>query len=1153
MNITYSSELMRNYKQSNVISPQKKFKAVQTDSGDALLFSIGTDGTLYLIEQSSGSNATGWEEIPLSSQLASKNLSHVVAKDFAVAQNLSNGDIDLALVMTVNSKDTLYVSLRHANKKGSITSDIVWSAMTYDDPRHAGISLDIEDVFISKSSGGEYIVADISESSFTPPRDFLKRYYIDPQRTTGTFWNPMVIGGDLEPGIQTRIGRKSSERVDGTYTLGRIGGVVELLYAPLYNPFDRNAPPVITRLNMPAGASALAVADTGNGTTDLFVAAGNELYYFAAGKQQDNATGQKVFSHKLLQDVVELHAYKSSTQYVVWGLNRADQVFYTSCEIADVLNSSKWSLPLPIITGVDKISPYANRADNANIIFSAGTNEVNISVQSPQTTIWNTQTIHLTAPPQSNAHSFSSYTTRVQLNDGENNPLPDKAVLISASSPVPVYINHLYFLLNRTPISVTSDKLGSFTIVKPVSGLDSVQLTIAEEGGTSVMIDPMEKPFNKSVSLDSKEKLKSAVITSPDGTTKPLVSGNISDSDLESVAQANKNLASAYSSVTTIGNQPSPMALATTPVLKSISGSLIEGIETDVGNLLSWLESGIKHTVEIIENEATGLWHFIVKVGGEIYHGVLDCVEKLVGAVRWVFHAIEVAIEDLLKFLEFLFEWNDITRTKEVLKNLVKRYLQHEVDQIEVVKERLNEEIKQLVQTINGWAGIDDWSGLGEAATQPANASSTPNKNSSAPGDMMSYHMNNNAGNITQNNPPPALHPNQSPIDTLLNALKQEGKVLDAVFEQLKELSSDYSNLDLSTILKRLIAIIADGVLESAEVVMDAMLDIIYELVSAVLDVLDTEIYIPVISDILKDFGVPSISFLDLFCWITAVPVTIGYKIDEGKAPFPDDASTTFLKTATTWESIEQVFTSSNTSLKQSGAVMLEAIAVNDTAEVSVDSNSNSDRISLSESTKKAIFVSGHAASGFLTINSCFVSTFEAEAETGKNPFSIPSAVLGVLSAGTKGIAALLVPKEPLKNTTMQWVNRITTGSVILSKLIFSGPAQKKFGAASGTMKILKVADGRATGAIVNSILVIPAVACTLWHFYELSQDSPSSTRSAAIIDELSNVTSYISRISYAVAVNVPEPDTKQISIGIMVVANIATGGLQTADAIVGA
>ncbi len=1149
MNITYSTELMRNYRQANIISPQKKFAAVQTNNGEILLFSIGTDDAFYLIEQCSGTNSTGWKEINLTAKLKSMSIKNAIAKDFAVSQNSATGMIDLALVMTVNSKDTLYVSLGHSDERGSITSDIVWTPMTYDDPEHPDISLDIEDVFISQSSSGEYIVADISKSSFSPPSRFLNRYYIDPKKGNGKYWNPMVMGGDLEPGIQTRIGRKSGDIVDATYTLGQIGGVKELLYAPLFNPFSKSAPPVITRLIVPSNASTFALADTGNNSTDLFVAAGDDLYFFAADKQQDNATGQKVFTNELFQDVCELHAYKENGQYTVWGINSANQVFYTSCNASDVLDSSKWSLPLPIITGVDKISPFINRADNANTIISAGCNEVYISVRSPETTIWNTQKVQLEAPPQSSADGFSSYTTRVQLDDGANNPLANTEVMISASSPIPVYINNLYYLLDSDPIPVVSDTLGSLTIIEAIEDLSSVKLTIAQKGGTSVIINPMEKPFNKSVSLDSKEKLRNAVITYTDGTTKPLIRSSVSDADLESVALANKNLALAYQSVSSDGARLKARNMALDSGNAAVAESILNGIATDIGDLFRWLESGIEHTLEIVENAVTGLWHFVVQIGEKIYQSVLDCVEAVVGAVRWVYNTIKVAVEELLKYLEFLFEWNDITRTKEVLKNMIKQYLQHEADGILVVKDFLDKQINDLVKIINGWAGIDDWSGLGEAAYKPVNASSTPGKGSSAPGDMLSYHLKNNAGNITQNNPPSYLDPSDGPIGVLMDALKKEGIVLDAVFEQLQQLASDYTNLDLGTILKRVVAIISDGVLESAEVVMDAMLTVVYELVKTILDILDTEIYIPVVSDILKEFGVPSVSFLDIFCWATAVPVTIAYKIAEGQAPFMDNSITTFLKTATSWDAIEQAFTGSSNA-NVTAVNNIESFAANLSGLTASDSEG---LINIPDSVKSAVFVSGHCFSGFFTLMSCFISTFEAEAETGENPFAIPSAVLGVLAAATNGIAAVLVPKDPIKNSIVSWVNRVTTGTVILCKLIFSGPAQEKFGASDGIMRILKAGDGRATGAVINSILVIPALACTCWHFYELSQDSASSTRSAAIIDETANLTSYISRVSYAVAVNDEDPESKQIPIAIMVVANVATSGLQTAEAIVGA
>jgi hypothetical protein len=73
MNIRYSSEMMTNYVHAEIISPQKKFAALQTSEGLSLLFSIGTDDVLWLIRETSGQSAAGWTKTDLSSALL-KNL-----------------------------------------------------------------------------------------------------------------------------------------------------------------------------------------------------------------------------------------------------------------------------------------------------------------------------------------------------------------------------------------------------------------------------------------------------------------------------------------------------------------------------------------------------------------------------------------------------------------------------------------------------------------------------------------------------------------------------------------------------------------------------------------------------------------------------------------------------------------------------------------------------------------------------------------------------------------------------------------------------------------------------------------------------------------------------------------------------------------------
>ncbi|MEU6586518.1 hypothetical protein [Nocardia sp. NPDC046763] len=54
--------------------------------------------------------------------------------------------------------------------------------------------------------------------------------------------------------------------------------------------------------------------------------------------------------------------------------------------------------------------------------------------------------------------------------------------------------------------------------------------------------------------------------------------------------------------------------------------------------------------------------------------------------------------------------------------------------------------------------------------------------------------------------------------------------------------------------------------------------------------------------------------------------------------------------------------------------------------------------------------------------------------------------------------------------------------------------------------------------------------------------------RSIAIVDETSQITSYISRISYAFAVNDEDPDSRAVFVASVVGANVCTGGLQMAE-----
>lgn len=67
------------------------------------------------------------------------------------------------------------------------------------------------------------------------------------------------------------------------------------------------------------------------------------------------------------------------------------------------------------------------------------------------------------------------------------------------------------------------------------------------------------------------------------------------------------------------------------------------------------------------------------------------------------------------------------------------------------------------------------------------------------------------------------------------------------------------------------------------------------------------------LSDILNAIGIADFSLLDALCWVTAVPVTIAYKIataieGDARAPFPEGPEATFLATVTDFESLQAAF-----------------------------------------------------------------------------------------------------------------------------------------------------------------------------------------------------------------------------------------------------
>lgn len=920
--ITTSSELMENYIQADVLLPQDKFIALQTDAGASLLFSIGTGGVFNLTIEDPG-QTHGWRQVDLGAARIQGDLGGKgTVKSFGAAQAVASGgsaQIHLAMVVNDGTSDHLYLSLGNSDSDLGWTAQPAWTAAPFDavggdgQPIAPPSPLLIADVFLSEAADKEYVVVDAIRNP-TQPVGMLARYYIDTAPGASPTWRPHDLAIDVQAtGYVSCLGRSAhAYGVDGLYTKGAVGASAQLIYTPLYNVFNPALPAPASRLNLPGGllADAIAAVRDADNTSDLYAAAGGGLYWFAGDNQKDGATGVLVASHPLLAAVRALYAYAADGAVTVWGLNGDDQVFYLTCPLGRQGQPAAWNLPLPILSDVDAISPFVDRGYSANTFFAhTGTGLVKL-VKSPTTGLWTQRSI--TLPPSATTQPslpIHSYTTHIQVTDANGQAAANVGVRLTATNVTSVYINHLYYIIGPSPIEVLTDALGTVTIVETATSLAGTRFQVSVDSQPDVPVNTMDSAWARNAQYTTADSLTSAQIVDNKGNKRDFIPAGTSKDDLDRVAYSNTCLATAYKKVaaTPPPDRARPRALASGPprTLALAAAGIGDGIAVDIGDLFSWLESGVKAVIHLVEDAANDVWLFVATIGEAVYHGVLDCVEAVVAAATWVYNAIKVLVDDILLFLQFLFEWPDILVTHKVLKTLTLRLGQSAISGIETVKADLAPLFQQLQSAIDGWADIPDFNQTAAAtlASNPPVAGQN-----SAPAHLGLHHFKGACASSSSNISPPS--PALAILQDLVDLMEAEGQTLAAAASAIKtDIIDPFSSLGVTEIIKRFVAIIADTVLRSAENVLVTVLDVLAQLMEGMIQILTARLHIPVLSWVYKELTGEDLSFLDLICLIAAIPVNVIYKAMGHKAPFPkNDAFTQGLIEAESFAQIQALF-----------------------------------------------------------------------------------------------------------------------------------------------------------------------------------------------------------------------------------------------------
>ncbi len=1119
-------------------------------------------GKAKLSEEQQAKVKTAYEESADTGWLSS-NLSDVLkadfpadstfeAKTFAISQDAESSAYSAVLAVTVAGIDHLYMASAYSRDEQN-NLGLAWTPLPFDGTVGTASSLNINGIGLFQNGNSPLVVVDITLEG----KSTIERYYID-QNSSSQKWiyYPLPTNMSNED-VEVCIGKRKGDFVNGIYSCGMVGSTRGVYYQEVPNSSNPDeSQPASQFYFRDCSPSKIAVTSSKlAGRTDLYVTTEEgDLLVFFADNQKKNSEGIKIMSHDLFKSTENLFAYSINSKVVVWGLNRNQEIFYTECGSSQLEDSAKWSYPLALKNNIQQISPYINKVNGGNTYFAnLGNKQLKKFTQDPVSTCWLSEDILLPVPLDSEAQNFDCYMTRITITDETNTLVANAKVRLSAKSRTPVFINNRYYVLDSSPIDVLTDLTGGIKIVQRIESLQGTVFFLENYSQDKTLeINPMNAAVSTLAELSDPEELKTAKVVSDSGKeTKSLTGNDLTDSDYEVAAESIQSLVNAYNNYDTSAPSTDSSAkkataiqfsktpntglraysLAVSPQYMNFSvvdsmDDFADAIIVKAGDLCSWLANATEYVINIVENISDKIWNFVVTIAGEVFTFVVDTIEKAIEAIATILQALKVLVKDIIQFVKFLFSWDDITRTKDVIKNSIKLYLDSCLESVQSTAVSISETLESASGKIDDWAGIPNDDNFGNQPLSSSQSEVANNQLYSTPNTYLLDHLNNNILHSQFKNAfETGVNIIEDAIRTFVDACKAEFGAIKEIGEQIyDEILKDgkFKTMSFVDIIKKLVAITLDFLLETADIFMNAIVQFISDLYEELMAYFDKPIWIPVVSNILEVFNQEiDLSLLDIFCYVGAIPGTIVYKGLYQEAPFPEnDPTTNKLINSTSLAELNNAF----------GTTPPDSIDF---------SEEFYSAYQIPQKGKNTIFIISHITSSMGALVSAVLQPI-ASLPTGSAVATANSIASAVQSVGFVAGGSLSIP-YPMQNETVSSLSSYITDAKILSSVILGIMGKKN----SLTM-ISKDLTG--ISAITLSML---AVAPLGFHFYEVASGDQNKFTALSYMNDSAKLSSYLATIAGGIATLDPKPTTKEAMAIAGAVCALVNGGIQVSSCVV--
>ncbi|HEV7485138.1 MAG TPA: hypothetical protein VGQ65_05610 [Thermoanaerobaculia bacterium] len=347
------------------------------------------------------------------------------------------------------------------------------------------------------------------------------------------------------------------------------------------------------------------------------------------------------------------------------------------------------------------------------------------------------------------------------------------------------------------------------------------------------------------------------------------------------------------------------------PGLPEWCDNIINGFITDVEIFLP----GIVVLYDEAKQEITTLVHAIENGVSSFYNWALQTAEDVgnlvLGVLAAIASAIENVVNDIIQALSFLFNWGDIINTANAIANGITTVFTSLTTNAPRTAKRDVAKFFASIQTqiassfTNAKIVNQTSSAVGSQNQDPSTAYNKGNGSSNSVGcTSFSQKTTNNMPSSSSSAPffAAAIDGNfASQVEGFLTSATSTlnskypdlgGQFTTAVGNLLEALvsPSTYQSSSMSALFQPL-AVIATDAAEFASVIIQDLLTLIGKVAGDLLSMLNQPLNIPLISDLYLWITGETLTVINLFSLLVAIPVTLVYKAVYDKAPIDSSAS----------------------------------------------------------------------------------------------------------------------------------------------------------------------------------------------------------------------------------------------------------------------